>query len=112
MARMYVGLFYITGEDTRYMSENSLIHYPFILAIFFPTFIFIVKWLAVIKTQFLIIMFLKNRGLFKLFTLNMYNEVDFEREHIQNRPNETVDQTNTLDKENTQGPEPDVSVFS
>lgn len=84
MARMYIGLYYITGQDLQYLRNDGFIHYVFILLILVPTAYFILMWWKNIGIQFLIILYTKNKELFRLVTLNTFNPVEFEKQHILN----------------------------
>ena len=105
MERMYVGLYYITGQDLQYLRNDGFIHYVFILLILIPTAYFILLWWKNICIQFLIILYTKNKSLFKLVTLNTINPINFEKQHILNVNHVDSDSS---DNEANQDPEDEV----
>ena len=79
---LYNGMFYITGSDKWYMDPETGIDWLFLVIIFIPSIMFLLAWLNAIKTQFLIILYMKSTNCFKLVTLNLMDMNKFKAEHI------------------------------
>ena len=83
MVLMYIGLYYMTGAGKSYMDPTSGVDWlclPFIVG---PSLAFFWQWLREIVTGLLVLAFHRNKGLFKLVTLNLVDANAFYRTHVQ-----------------------------
>jgi hypothetical protein len=64
------------------MDPESAINWVFIIFISVPSFGFFLLWLAKVKDQILIIVYKTNRTLWKVLTLGMVNQEDFNSKYI------------------------------
>jgi len=64
------------------MNPESGINWVFIIFISVPSFGFFLLWLAKVKDQILIIVYKTNRTLWKVLTLGMVNQEEFNNKYI------------------------------
>lgn len=78
---LYLGMFYATGNEEWYM-KNDVSNILFVILIFFPIIYFYYWFIQQIFLNCLIMIFLWNRKIFQLITLNLIDSNKFYRDHI------------------------------
>jgi hypothetical protein len=79
---LYNGMFYITGLGKWYMDPDNGVDWAFLLVIIIPSLVFFFMWMNAVRLQLMIILFNKNRTLFKALTLNLINMNTFKARYI------------------------------
>lgn len=87
MGIMYVGMFYMTNGQYHYIEDvDSIFHWLFLPLVFFPSVLFLLLWLKTIVINCLAIAYQNNIKVFRILTLNLWNQDDFYKNHIEQEP--------------------------
>jgi hypothetical protein len=83
MSLMYVGLFYMTASSyPKLLDEESPIHYILFAFITLPSVWFVYVQITDVVMNILIIVYKKNIKVFRLITLNSFDQKKFYQKHI------------------------------
>jgi len=71
----------VTGSHYGYM-DNDFLNYFFLIVIIIVNLLFFIYWLYHMRIEFLKILYVKNKAIYKLLTCNYYKDEDFEAKYM------------------------------